>query len=183
MKPIWGSVNQLGPDTWELVAPRDTPDHIGSVLAEYGPVPQVGAAVHFSWEPIGTAWGPDEDAGLWLMLLAGPGQCHPADYIRCHGQGFEHGRSMGGDKADQRIVRSLTIGEAQWASGVAVSHSVERVAPTGRVAEALFLSRWLTMGSNGWANQTILRSELLTRHWPPVLGLYCEGRGLRVRVN
>lgn len=189
MKPIWGQVNQLDAQTWELVAPRDTPDGIGSALAVIGTVSQiVGQPLRVSWDEV-EHWGGEEQwRSFWLMFPVNQRDVWPVFYVRPSLQAIEVGWVMTKEPTSQVILESIKLPPS--------CVFVERVS-------LLVEGERLTLGVDVIASDLQRKTKIYSPlgpmalrftlkgieipgfqiEWPPLVAAYCEASRVRVRVS
>ena len=172
MKTIWGSCEAVGEDTWELAAPKDTPDGIGSALAVWGEVPLVGSPVTIEWKLLERWGGEEEWRGFWLMF---PNEIlvWPAPYIIPKSNGWQRGYSNGPNPEDEIVAETIRY------------HGCVDFFGTRRRSLALSADgNALHIGVGGIVTMSIARSQFWPgMTWPPLLGLYCEASRVRVKVT
>jgi len=162
--PVWGIVSS-GPAGIILEAPRDAKDGIGSALAVSDAELLTEGPVRITWEVTERWGGTEEWRGFWLMFptTAGIAWVYPFAYYRPTRVGFEIGEVMGGKPEDQHI-------RATWADPNRVVHCDKGSALVRLEDDAIHI----------WA---LGRSTVSLPLGPRLLGLYCEGSVVKVRVE
>ena len=160
----WGFVTYGSDGFLSLSAPRDAPDGIGSALAVSDEALLREGPVKITWE-LAERWGGAEDwRGFWLMFPPRAGWAdtlpYPMAYYRPTLTGFEIGEVVNGTPAGQHIWATWTSDVRRLREEVLVSQ------------DAAAVHAWRSQG--GTISLPI---------GPRLLGLYCEGSTVRVRVE